>query len=101
LFGNWEVGEVEERSVIVWLPGEMFPFESSVTYPEEVRGMKLLEVVWLPEVLMLTSVRHLSFSRFSPFEEGRPPFVEACIGVLATQLLGTSTGGREGVSTLL
>ena len=78
--------------------------------------MKLLEVVWLPvpiigyslislrssgspEVLMLTSVRHLSLSRFSPFEEGRPPFVEACIGVLATQLLGTSTGGREGVST--
>ena len=45
---------------------------------------------------MLTSVRHLSFS---PFEEGRPPFVEACIGVLATQLFGTSTGGREGVST--
>jgi len=92
------LGEVEERSVIVWLAGEMFPFESSVTYPEEVRGMKLLEVVWLPEVLMLTSVRHLSFS---PFEEGRPPFVEACIGVLATQLFGTSTGGREGVSTLL
>ena len=48
---------------------------------------------------MLTSVRHLSFSRFSPFEEERPPFVEACIGVLATQLFGTSTGGREGVST--
>ena len=48
---------------------------------------------------MLTSVRHLSLSRFSPFEEGRPPFVEACIGVLATQLFGTSTGGREGVST--
>jgi len=91
------LGEVEERSVIVWLAGEMFPFESSVTYPEEVRGMKLLEVVWLPEVLMLTSVRHLSFSRFSPFEEGR--LLEPCIGVLA--ILGTSTGGREGVSTLL
>ena len=50
LFGNWELGEVEERSVIVWLAGEMFPFESSVTYPEEVRGMKLLEVVWLPAI---------------------------------------------------
>ena len=44
---------------------------------------------------MLTSVRHLSFSRFSPFEEGR--LLEPCIGVLA--ILGTSTGGREGVST--
>ena len=50
---------------------------------------------WSPEVLMLTSVRHLSFSRFSPFEEGR--LLEPCIGVLA--ILGTSTGGREGVST--
>ena len=58
LFGNWELGEVEERSVIVWLPGEMFPFESSVTYPEEVRGMKLLEVVWLPE-------RNLEVGHFS------------------------------------
>ena len=75
--------------------------------------MKLLEVVWLPairgyslirlrssaspEVLMLTLVRHLSFSRFSPLGELRPPFVlETCIGLLD---FGTSTGGREGVST--
>ena len=50
-----------------------------------------------PEVLMLTLVRHLSFSRFSPLGELRPPLVlETCIGLLD---FGTSTGGREGVST--
>ena len=52
---------------------------------------------WSPEVLMLTLVRHLSFSRFSPLGELRPPLVlETCIGLLD---FGTSTGGREGVST--